>query len=217
MGRDDLHERYIRRAANWRNIFNAATGSLEPRDRGFVEGNAAQYLWMVPFDVAGVAAALGGSDAGIARLDSFFTEVNAGPERPHAWIGNEPSLWAPWAYDFLGAPEKTQAVVQAIQREAFSDAPGGLPGNDDGGTLSAWYVFSALGLFPAVPGVGGFATGAPLFDSADVHLGDGQTLSITLDSADGTLRPYLNGAPLDGSWLDWSSLASGAALEFRAD
>jgi predicted alpha-1,2-mannosidase len=226
LGRTDLYERYASRAANWRNTFNPASGYAEPRsvggsfvapDHGFVEGNAAQYTWMVPFDIAGVAAALGGTDAASARLDAFFTEVNGGPDRPYMWIGNEPNLTTPWAYDALGAPARTQTVVRRIQRDAFAATPGGLPGNDDGGTLSAWYVFAAIGIYPAVPGVGGFATGAPLFASANVHLGNGSVLHITTDAVDAPVSPYLDGAPLSRPWLDWSRVASGGSLEFRAD
>ena len=209
LGRGDLQQRYAARAANWHNAF-AATG-------GYVEGNAAQYTWMVPFDVAGVATGLGGSDAAIARLDAFFTEVNAGPNRPYMWIGNEPSLFAPWAYDFLGAPAQTQTVVRRIQRQAFADTPGGLPGNDDGGTLSAWYVFAALGLYPAVPGVGGFATGSPLFTQIDVNLAGGKVLHISTDAVDRPVSPYFDGVAVDGSWLDWQRVAGGGSLDFRGD
>ena len=226
LGCDDLHQRYLERSKYWRNTFNAASHQAEPRDasgtflppdHGYVEGNAAQYTWMVPFDYAGLADALGGSAVMASRLDDFFGEVNAGPERPYAWIGNEPSLSAPWAYDFVGEPDRTQAVVRRILREAFADTPGGLPGNDDGGTLSAWYVFAALGLFPAMPGVGGFATGSPLFPSADVHLANGQTVLITADAADGPLWPYLDGARAPGAWLDWPRLADGARVAFRSE
>jgi predicted alpha-1,2-mannosidase len=225
LGRDDLHDRYLERSGNWRNTFNPATRRVEPRDtagafrpadHGYVEGNAAQYMWMVPFDFVGLAEALGGRDAMVARLDTFFTEINAGPDRPYAWIGNEPGLSSPWAYDFVGQPGRTQSVVRRIQHEAFADTPGGLPGNDDGGTLSAWYVFASLGLFPAVPGVGGFAMGAPLFASADVHLANEQTIHITSESVSNLVSPHVDGEAVTGAWIDWARLADGATLEFRS-
>ena len=175
LGDTEKHDTYLARSANWVNTFNPASGYVESRNSagqfaaddhshpccGFVEGNGAQYTWMVPFDYAGLFNRLGGDDAAVARLDAFFNDLNAGPDRPNAWIGNEPSLNAPWAYDFAGAPQRTQAVVRQIQTGLFDTSPGGLPGNDDGGTTSAWYVLSALGLFPAVPGVGGLAIGQP--------------------------------------------------------
>ena len=223
---------YLRRAANWVNTFNPATGYVESRDSaggfpsadhshaccGFVEGNAAQYTWMVPFDYTGMVSRLGGNEAAVARLDDFFAELNAGPSRPHAWIGNEPGLNAPWAYNFAGAPAKTQAVVRRIEMEVFDATPGGLPGNDDGGATSAWYVFAALGLYPAVPGVGGMAIGSPLFEDAVVNLANGQTLHIVGQGAAAD-APYvqqlsLNGKVYTSTWLAWDQLSGGATLEF---
>ena len=227
LGREDLYDRYVSRAANWTNTFDPATGYVESRTIagafvkadpggmccGFVEGNAAQYTWMPAFDYSGLFARMGGTRAAAARLDAFFAQVNAGPDRPYMWIGNEPSLGIAWAYDFAGAPEKTQRAVRSIQRSAFNATPGGLPGNDDGGTLSAWYLFSALGLYPAIPGVGGFAIGSPLFSAIDVHLTDGNVVHITSDGSDNESLT-VNGSPLSGTWLDWSRLSGGATLEF---
>jgi putative alpha-1,2-mannosidase len=174
---------------------------------------------MVPFDYAGLLDRLGGRPAAVARLDDFFSELNAGQNHPHAWIGNEPSLSAPWAYDFAGAPEHTEAVVRRIQLELFTDTPGGLPGNDDGGTTSAWYVLSALGLYPAVPGVSGVAVGSPLFADSIVHLGNGQVLHMVANGATDN-SPFvqelvLDGTPYASAWIDWSRLSNGATLEFR--
>ncbi len=154
----------------------------------------------------------------MARLDEFFAELNAGPNRPHAWIGNEPSLNSPWAYDFAGAPARTQAVVRRIQLSLFDASPGGLPGNDDGGTTSAWYVFAALGLYPAVPGVDTLAVGSPLFEDAVVHLANGQALHIVghgaADDASFVQALLLDGAPYQSSWIAWDQLKDGATLEF---
>jgi predicted alpha-1,2-mannosidase len=225
--REDLYDRYVSRAANWTNIFDPATGYVASRDVagafakadpgspccGFVEGNAAQYTWMAAFDYPGLFARMGGTQAAVARLDAFFAQVNAGPDRPFMWIGNEPSFGAPWAYDFAGAPEKTQRAVRQIQRSAFSNTPNGLPGNDDGGSLSAWYVFAALGLYPAIPGTGGFAVAAPLFPAIDVHLANGSVVHITSDGSEAQSLT-VDGTPLTGTWLDWSRISGGATLAF---
>jgi predicted alpha-1,2-mannosidase len=227
LGRQDLYDRYASRAANWTNTFDPATGYVESRDVagtfvsadhgkmccGFVEGNAAQYTWMTSFDYAGLFARMGGTPTAVARLDVFLSQVNAGPDRPYMWIGNEPTLAAAWAYDFAGQPAKTQSAVRRIEQSAFSPTPDGLPGNDDGGTLSAWYVFAALGFYPAVPGVGGFAVGSPLFPAVDVHLADGNVLHITSDGAEDQALS-VDGTPVSEAWLDWSSIAAGASLEF---
>jgi predicted alpha-1,2-mannosidase len=232
LGAADLHDRYAGRAAQWRNTFNPGTAYIESRDAnggfpnadhshaccGFVEGNAAQYTWMVPFDGPGLVDRLGGHDAALARLDDLFRELNAGPDRPHAWIGNEPSLWAPWAYNVLGEPSRTQATVRRIELTLFDTTPGGLPGNDDGGTTSAWYVFAALGLFPTVPGADTLTLGSPLFPEVRVHLASGGELRIVGNGA-APEAPYvsqvrLNGAPLDCTCVHWRDLESGGTLEF---
>ncbi|HEX8968724.1 MAG TPA: GH92 family glycosyl hydrolase, partial [Chloroflexota bacterium] len=234
LGDRERYAIYAARAAGWSRTFNPSTGYVEPRDAagafmsdvdharaccGYVEGNAAQYTWMVPFDYPGLVALLGGNDTAVARLDDFFRELNAGQNRPYAWMGNEPDLNAPWVYDFAGAPARTQAVVRRIQHELFTPTPGGLPGNDDGGATSAWYVWSALGLYPAVPGVGGLAVGAPLFPDAVVHLGNGNTLHVVAHGG-AAEAPYiqsldLDGAPYASPWIDWSRLSDGATLEFN--
>jgi predicted alpha-1,2-mannosidase len=215
LGRDDLYARYMARSANWSNTFDAATGYVRSRARngdwvstdpaaaccGFVEGNGAQYTWMVAFDYSTLFARLGGNDAAVARLDQYFGQLNAGSEKSYAWMGNEPDLSAPWAYDFAGAPSRTSDTVARIRQTLFTPTPGGLPGNDDGGTLSAWYVFAALGVYPVIPGVGGFATASPMFASADVHLAGGVVLHITHD-------PTASPTP----WVDWSSLSNGGTL-----
>jgi predicted alpha-1,2-mannosidase len=231
LGDTSRRDLYLQRAANWVKTFNDATGFVESRDSlgrfpnadhshyccGFVEGNAAQYTWMVPFDYTGLFSRLGGNAAAVARLDEHFRELNAGPNRPHAWMGNQPSLNAPWAYNFAGAGSRTQAVVRRIQMELFDTSPGGLPGNDDGGTTSAWYVFSALGLYPAIPGVGGLTVGSPLFEDASIRLRGGTLRLIGHDAAEDA--PYVqavlfNGVPIDTRWIDWSALQNGATLEF---
>ena len=227
-----IAQRYLRRAANWRTLFNPQSGDIQPRnadgswaagfsptsDAGFQEGDAAQYTWMVPFDLPTLAAQLGGNAAMVSRLDTFFTQLNAGPVSPYAFMGNEPSFEVPWEYDFVGAPSHTQLVVRRIQLALFNATPSGLPGNDDGGALSSWYVFAALGLYPEVQGVGGFVVGSPLFTSATLRLAGGKSLVILAPAAAPT-APYvsaltLNGQPTTHVWLPWSTVSGGATLSF---
>src|SRR5208282_1819580 len=97
--------------------------------------------------------------------------------------------------------------------------PNGLPGNDDAGALSSWYVFSALGLYPEIPGVGGFVIGSPLFPEATIHLGNGSTIEIQGQPAS-PANPFvqnlkLNGRNYESSWISWSALSNGAALNFK--
>jgi len=85
-------------------------------------------------------------------LDTFFTELNAGTQKPYAFMGNEPNSNAPFVYSFAGAPAKTQSIVHRSMDELYNPRPEGLIGNDDLGQMSAWYVWSALGLYPEIPG-----------------------------------------------------------------
>ena len=95
------------------------------RDRQtyFVEGNPAQYSWMVPYDMRGLIDIMGGNAAVVERLDKFFTQLNAGAHKPYFWIGNEPVFSVPWAYDFAGAPWATQAVVRRSELELLPPRP----------------------------------------------------------------------------------------------
>lgn len=221
----------LRRSANWRKVLRRSDGFVEPRfsdgtwlspfdpssKRGFVEGNGAQYTWFVPHDPAGLFAALGGPDRAAARLDRFFSRLNAGPRAPYAFLGNEPSLGVPWLYDWLGKPYRTQAVVRQAMLSLWALSPGGMPGNDDGGTMSAWWVFAALGIYPAVPGEDVLALGSPLFEHARLSTARGAVTVDAPGAAPG--RPFVTGATLGGKawsrpWVRFSSLRRSGTLTF---
>jgi predicted alpha-1,2-mannosidase len=223
---------YGMRAQNWQNLFNSAGKYIQPKSSngawtapfdptsqsGFQEGNAAQYSWEVPFDLAGLFSKMGGNSTVVARLDTFFSKLNDGPGSLYAFVGNEPGFAVPWAYAFAGAPARTQSVVREIQTTQFSAQPSGLPGNDDGGAMSSWYVFSTLGIYPEIPGLAGFVIGSPAFASATVHLGNGSTLSIHAPAA-AQSAPYVqslnvNGTATTSLWLPWGVVAAGATLDF---
>lgn len=232
VGDATVRDGFLRRAANWRNVFDEGTRFVRPRSSagafvppadpassdGFAEGSSAQYTWLVPHDVAGLIEALGGRDAALERLDDFFAELNAGVSSRHAFLGNEPNLHVPWLYNWLGRPDGAQRVVRRGLLELFEASPGGYPGNDDLGAMSAWYVLGALGLYPAIPGTDVLTLGGPLFPRADVRLAGG-TLRIR---AAGAMpgRPYVrslrrNGRPFAKPWLRIGSLVCGARLDFR--
>ncbi|MEX2194221.1 MAG: GH92 family glycosyl hydrolase [Thermoleophilaceae bacterium] len=227
---------FLRRSANWRNVFDTSIGYVRPRysnglfrtpydpnsndplsSQGFAEGNGAQYTWMVPHDPAGLFRALGGNEAAAARLDHFFEELNAGYNSPHAFLGNEPNSNAPWLYDWLGQPYKTQDVMRRAILSMFDATPGGYPGNDDLGQMSAWYVFGALGFYPEIPGTDVLALGSPLFPRATVHLPGGD-LTITAPAA-ARDAPFVQRLELNGSrwskpWLRLRQVARGGELAF---
>jgi predicted alpha-1,2-mannosidase len=186
-----------RRAANWKYLFNSATGyvgargsdgsfppgpafnpaQLEPGGQtGFEEGNAVQYTWSVPQDLEGLATLMGGDAAAAAKLRTFFTNLNATRDQPYDWSGNEPSEWAPWEFDWFGSPSDTQRVVRAIADTEYADAPVDEPGNDDLGAISSWYVWAAIGLFPVTPAIANLALASPLFPHVSITLPDGHRL-----------------------------------------
>jgi predicted alpha-1,2-mannosidase len=164
---------FAKRGQNWQNLFDAATGYLAARQadgsfpagpafqpaspadqaqgvaqQGFEEGNAIQYTWAVPQNLAGLFGLMGGDKAAVTELDEFFTSLNATRFAPYDWAGNEPDEWVPFEYDYAGDPSGTQAVVRRIMTQLYSLAPASEPGEDDLGALSSWYVWAALGLYP---------------------------------------------------------------------
>jgi predicted alpha-1,2-mannosidase len=188
--------------------------------KSYVEGNAVQYTWMVPHNMRALFDRIGGNEVVIRRLDSFFTELNAGPDRPYFFIGNEPVFPVPWAYNYAGQPWKTQAITRRVLTELFTDTPGGIPGNDDLGATSSWVVFAAIGMYPVTPGVGGFSLNSPLFPNITVRMGrDGKVLKIIGEGASAK-RFYvqelrLNGEPYESTWLPFEKIERGATLRFK--
>ena len=221
----------LQRAQSWRNHFNADSGYLQQRDadsrwspgfpsyegRAYVEGSADQYFWMVPFNLRSLAGLIGGPEATCARLDRFFTQLNDGNGNSHyAYMGNEPCSETPWIYSFLGKPYRTSALVRQCMTQLFSTAPTGLPGNDDLGQMASWYVFSALGLYPEIPGDNVLILNGPLFPEAVLHLVGGD---VTITGGQGDDAPYvqsltLNGQAVNAPWLRLPEIAGGATLAF---
>jgi predicted alpha-1,2-mannosidase len=198
----------------------------------FHEGGAYQYQWLVPQDPAGLVRLMGGRKATEERLDDFFVYEEllkdpAGTARTD-WIAspydyyakatynpnNEPDLLAPYLYLWTGRPAKTATVVRAAMT-LFTTGPDGMTGNDDLGTMSAWYVFSSLGLYPTMSGANFLAVSSPQFPSAVVKTGN-RKLTISAPGASDANRYIqrlrLNGAPVTKTWLDWSALTRGGTL-----
>ena len=232
LGDSATYNTFIKRAQNWQNLYNPATGYLQPRNAdgsfssqfnpsdpgGYTEGNGAQYVWAVPFNYSGLITALGGNDAVNTRLDDFFTKLNVGPSQPYAFLGNEPTLETPWIYDYSGAPYKTQALINRIRQEIWKAGPNGLVGNDDLGEMSSWYVWSALGLYPQTPGRAELTLASPEFTSAVITRPTGQKITINAPAAS-TSAPYISSLKLNGNtwnmpWLPESFVNKGGTLDF---
>lgn len=207
---------------------------------GFVEGSGWQYTWLVPHDVRGLADAIGappeqGTKFVTAQLDRFFSNQlrHVVPHLPaiarsevvlgHAHAGNqydptnEHDLHAPYLYCWVGQPWKTQAVIRELQG-IFTATPDGLPGNDDLGTMSAWFVWSALGFYPAVPGAPLYTLASPLFARATVAAGG---RSLTIDAPEASLRARfirrarLGDRVLEGPWFTHSDLLEAGSLHLE--
>jgi len=212
---------FMDRSQNWAKLFDRDAGLVLPRDAdgafvhaaitpngqsGFQEGNAWQYTWMVPQNLGGLVEALGGRKTTVKKLDRFFQFLNAGQSAPYAWFGNEPSIGSPWVYLYAGDPAGEERVVRRVMRSLYHDSPDGIPGNDDLGTMSAWYVWNALGLYPVNPSVPQLLVGSPLFPHIVLTSEDGRR--ITIDAPQATEdHPYVqslrvNGQATTRSWLD---------------
>jgi len=213
------------RAQYWQNLFNPSTRYISPRELsgffppgpgfvdspsrfgqyGFDEGNAEQYVWWVPQNVAGLVTALGGRKAVADRLDRFTQKLNVGPNEPYLWAGNEPGMGVPWLYNYIGQPWKTQDTVDRV-RGLFGPTPDGEPGNDDLGALSSWYVWAALGLYPGTPGTPILTVNTPLFDRAAIALPGGKSIQISADVSAPNHLKYIDGLKIDGQATDHTSL-----------
>ncbi|WP_405918199.1 lectin [Streptomyces sp. NBC_00728] len=222
---------YANRAQGWRNVLNPASGFVEPRNAsgswtgGFdptsgtdmVEADSWIYTGMIPFDIGGLAHAKGGNTAMNHYLDTVLRSYTG--DKGYAWVGNEPSIELPWEYDYTGQPYKTQGTVRAIQDQIWANTPGGLAdGNDDLGAMSAWYVWSALGMYPETPGTADLALGSPLFTQAVVTLPSGGTLTINGNGAADN-APYVqsatwNGATWNNAYAPTTAVTAGGTLSY---
>lgn len=194
---------------------------------GWQEGTGYQYLWFVPQDVAGLADTLGGNGSAAQRLDDFFRAPAPVQDKGSLfgayYVGtqftpsNETDLWVPWYYDWLGQPWKAQHEVRNAT-SVYSWRPDGMPGNDDTGTMSAWYVLASLGLYHAAPGSQAWEISSPAFPHAIVQLGGRRKLVIDAPGAS-RVEQYIQSAtfrakPLDRTWLASDDVHSGGRLSF---
>jgi predicted alpha-1,2-mannosidase len=238
-------QQFAERSHNYRNLYDAGSGFLRARAGdgtfdwraydptkyldGYVEANGWQSLWMNDHDADGMVALLGGREPFVTKLNQMFEQTRSeweaydqaapqfGSEQPsYYWPGNEPDIHAAYLFAQAGHPELTARWVRWLMATQFRDVAAGLPGNDDGGTMSAWYVFSALGIFP-VAGSDHYVLGAPLFPRIEVALSSGPlTIEAPGVSAE---RPYvqaitLDGVPLSAATLRHSELRGGRTLHF---
>ena len=177
---------------------------------------------MVPFNEDGLFHLLGGREKASRRLDSLFHDANGGSvltgRTLNVGMDNEPSLEAPWLYDFSGEAYKTQETVRAILDRLWKVAPDGIPGNDDLGEMSSWYVWAALGLYPEIPGRAELVLASPLFAQATIHrkLGDIRIATRREDDAAAYIRRVrVDGHAWPKPWLPAAFVRHGGTLTFE--
>ena len=195
----------------------------------FTEMNAWTYTFNVQHDPAGLVQLMGGRDAFNAKLDRLFVEQYGGSKSaflrqfPDATgligqyaQGNEPSFHIPYLYDFSGQPWKTQRRVREIMDLLYGNGPQGIPGDDDGGATSSWYVLSALGFYPECPGSPVYEIGSPIFSKSTITLGNGKVFTIIANHVSAQNKyiqsARLNGRPLGRAWFQHGEISSGGAL-----
>ena len=248
LGREEDARYFTERSHSYRNYFDPSTGFMRGRDsrRGwrtpfnpfasthraddYCEGNAWQYTWLAPHDVAGLESCFGSRARMLGKLDSLFTvsSVIEGAETSpdisgligQYAHGNEPSHHILYLYTMLGQPWKTAEKVREVLTTLYHDRPDGLSGNEDVGQMSAWYVLSSLGMYEAEPAGGRYWFGSPLFDRAEIAV-PGGTFTIVAENNSSEnkyiRRVWLNGRPYTKPWIGHEEVMAGGELRFEMD
>ncbi len=266
MGKDDDYDMFMKRAANYKNVYDKETQFFRPKkadgswlpelgsnrqtiikaneghtyykyfdpllvgrrpNRHFTESNAWQYLWSVQHDQAGLIELLGGNESFSARLDEFFTMSPTISLPKYVGVvgtigqyvhGNQPSHHVAYIYNYAQKPWLTQEKARQVMEQLYRSGPGGICGNEDMGSLSSWYVLSAMGIYPVTPGHTQYAIGSPLFKEIKVDLGEGKSFTVIAKN-NSTRNIYIQSATLNGEefnrlWIDHSEIMAGGTLEF---
>jgi predicted alpha-1,2-mannosidase len=243
LGKTDDAAKYLKRSGNWEHLWDSATRTVRPRDENggwmqtfdplkiysedsprfswwgapYYEGSAYQYSTYVPHDAQGLINRLGGDGATVEWLDAFFDNVT-GSGRFNRGLytqGNEPDLLASFLYIHAGRADRTQDTVRHLMASEYHMRRDGLPGNDDAGTMSSWFVWNAIGLYPNA-GQPYYYIGSPVFSRARIALGKGNVFTIEAPATSPANRyvqsATLDGKPLNRAWLTHSELATGGRL-----
>lgn len=249
LNRKDIYKEFIKRSENWKNVYDSSTGFMRPKmsdgkwganfdplkteGQGFIEGNSWNYSLYVPHDPDAMIKMMGGKKAFAAHLDELFTM-----HLPDSFFaeteditrdgiiggyvhGNEPSHHVAYLYDWTDNAWKTQERVRMILKNQYHPAPDGLGGNDDCGQMSAWYLFSALGLYPVAPASDQYQLGSPVVKTAVLRLENGKTLTIEAkDQSDKNVyvkKVVVNGNTLKRNYLTNAEIMGGGKITFYMD
>ncbi len=247
-GNEDDYQKYTEKSMYYKNVFNPETKYFQARnaDGSFVwnfnpyitefydavmikkfancysEGSARHWRWAAQHDIEGMIELFGSEEYFVSELDAFMKDASltrAAIDPGHGyWIGNQHDIHTPYLFNNAGRPDLTQKWVRWTLKNRFSTDINGLDGNDDGGTTSTWYVFSALGFYP-LAGTDKYWVGSPNVDSAEITLSNGKTLKVTANNqSDKNIYVSgitLNGEKLDGFYVTHEQLMNGGELVFE--
>lgn len=243
MGKQEIADEFYQRSQNYKNVYNPATSFMQPRNAAgkfiepfnpdeytepICESNAWHYFWSVQHDIPGLMELVGGEKRFTEKLDSMFTYNPAAdadlPLFSTGMIGqyahgNEPSHHVIYLWNKVGQPDKAQRYAKQVMNELYLNTPAGLCGNEDCGQTSAWYVFSAMGIYPMNPISGQYEIGSPVFPEVRMHLENGKTFTVKAANVSAeniyVQSVKLNGKPLDKSYITHEQIMKGATLELE--
>ncbi|MGB2870164.1 MAG: GH92 family glycosyl hydrolase [Bacteroidota bacterium] len=217
---------------NWIQPFDPKLSGGQGGRAYFAECNSWTYTWSVQHDIQGLINLMGGREKFIARLNQMFNEglntekfffVGQFPDATglngQFAMGDEPSFHIPYLYNYAGAPWRTQKCLRQLMDVWFDDDPLGICGDEDGGALSSWYVFNAMGFYPVTPGSPVYNIGSPIFAKVTLSLGNGKEFVLRAKDVSAVNKyiqaATLNGQPLDKPWFQHSEIANGGTLELQ--
>jgi len=214
---------------NWVEPFDPKLSGGQGGRAYFAECNSWTYTWSVQHDVQGLMNLMGGRERFIERLDQLFNEglntekfffIGQFPDATglngQFAMGDEPSFHIPYLYNYAGAPWRTQKTLRQLMDVWFDDDPLGLCGDEDGGALSSWYVFNAMGFYPVTPGIPVYNIGSPIFEKVSIALGNGKEFVVNAKNVSAQNKyiqsAMINGKPLQKPWFEHSAIANGGTL-----
>jgi predicted alpha-1,2-mannosidase len=250
LGKKDDHEHFLKRAHNYRNLYNPQTGFFHPKDKNgkfiepfdyrfsggqgardyYDENNGWVYRWDVPHNPHDLIQLMGGPKNFVENLDQTFREpLGTGKYVFYSQLpdhtgnvgqfsmANEPSLHIPYLYNYAGQPWKTQKRIRTLLKQWFRNDLMGIPGDEDGGGMSAFVVFSMMGFYPVTPGLPTYAIGSPSFENVKINLGHNRTFEIDAKNCSEENKyiqsATLNGKPLTQPFLHHNDIKNGGKLE----
>lgn len=234
LGKKEESNDFSKRAISYRDLYNPGSGFLQPKNSdgswyipfdpdaganfehnvGYIEGNAWQYLFMVPHDVEGLIRLMGGEKEFEQKLDLLFSNDQFD-------MANEPDIAYPYLYNYVGKNEKAEKKVSDLIDKYYKNTPDGLPGNDDTGTMSAWLVFSMMGIYPVAPASPVFTLIKPGFEKVTLHLNEkyyrAKNLIISSNEEAGANKVRLDGKIISSPFITNEQLIEASTIEFHKD